>query len=405
MERNILHIDCNCFFASVEMLKKPEYAAVPMAVGGSRDTRHGIILAKNERAKAYGIKTGETLGDAFRKCPALVIAPPCYRDYERVSRAVNEIYAEYTDRVEPFGIDESYLDVTSSLRLFAPSAAALGDLIRERIKREIGVTVSVGVSFCKTFAKMGSDMKKPDATTVINREDVASKVWPLPVSDMIFVGRKTTEALSHHGITTVGGLAAADPVWMKRFFGVNGVKLIEAAKGNDGEDVGMAGVSPTPKSVGNGMTFPRDLFTSDDIEAASDILSENVTARMKKEGLIGRVVSVVLKYPDFVTVGRRSSLPAPTDSFFEISKEARRLVFSLLEEGRGLRALTVCCSSVSLRPGDFFQQSFFDNEKREKTESLEKTLFAVRERYGADAVMTAAMLRGRQNGIGRPKIK
>ena len=402
MERAILHCDCNCFFASVEMLKRPEYREVPMAVGGSREDRHGIILAKNEKAKAYGVKTAETLGSALSKCPSLAILPPSYGDYERVSRAVNALYSEYTDRVEPFGIDESYLDVTESWRLFASSPAELGDVIRERVKREIGVTVSVGVSFCKTFAKMGSDMKKPDATTVIGRADVESKIWPLPVGDMIFIGRRTAEALCRQGITTVGALAAADPVWLRRFFGINGIKLKDAAMGLEGEEVAKTHIKAPPKSVGNGMTFPKDLYTENEIKAATAILTDKVMARMKKAGMACAVVSASVRYPDFASAVKQVALPEPTDSFFEVEKEAEKLVFSLLQCGKGARAITVSCSKLSEKSIDFIQENFFDFGA-EKLQKLESAVYGLKEKYGEAAVMTCAMMEGKEKGLRHPR--
>ena len=209
-DRAILHCDCNGFFASVETLLDPSLANVPMVVTGDPESRHGIILAKNEKAKKYGIRTAETIWQAKQKCPGLVCVLPHHEMYGQISKRVNEIYLDYTDLVDPFGIDESFLDVTGSLRLFGKTPKELADDVRERVKREIGITISVGVSFCRVFAKLGSDYKKPDATTVIDRSNYREIAYPLPVSDLLFAGRRSTEALAKMGILTIGDLARAD---------------------------------------------------------------------------------------------------------------------------------------------------------------------------------------------------
>ena len=232
-ERVILHCDLNSFFASVELLDKPTLRDVPVAVCGDPKSRHGIILAKNEPAKKMGVKTAETLWQARKKCPALVLLPPHHRLYEEYSRRVNEIYDRFTDLVEPFGIDESWLDVTGSLHLFGGDGKALADRIRATIREETGLTVSVGVSFNKVFAKLGSDMKKPDATTVIPAEGWQSMVWPLPLGDMLFAGRTATETLRKYGVETVGQLAACDPALPEQLLGKMGLQLWQYANGMD----------------------------------------------------------------------------------------------------------------------------------------------------------------------------
>ena len=209
MDRVILHCDLNCFYASVELLSHPDLRDVPMAVCGDPNSRHGIILAKNEPAKKFGIQTAETIWQAKKKCPDLVLLPPHHDLYREYSRKVNAIYDEYTDLVEPFGIDESWLDVTHTLHLFGGDARALADALRERMKRQLGLTLSVGVSFNKVFAKLGSDYKKPDATTVISRENWKELVWPLQVGDLLYVGGAARKLLKQYGITTIGQLPPA----------------------------------------------------------------------------------------------------------------------------------------------------------------------------------------------------
>ena len=208
MDRIILHCDLNCFYASVELLSHPDLRDIPTAVCGDPTSRHGIILAKNEPAKRCGVQTAETIWQAKKKCPALVLLPPHHDLYREYSRKVNAIYEEYTDLVEPFGIDESWLDVTGSLHLFGGDAKALADTLRQRMKQELGLTLSVGVSFNKVFAKLGSDYQKPDATTVISRENWKKLVWPLPVGDLLFVGSAARKLLRQYGVETIGQLAA-----------------------------------------------------------------------------------------------------------------------------------------------------------------------------------------------------
>ena len=224
-QRVIFHCDLNCFFASVELLDKPALWDVPVAVCGDPKSRHGIILAKNEPAKKRGVQTAEAVWQAKKKCPVLVLLPPHHELYEVYSRRVNEIYGRFTDLVEPFGIDESWLDVTGSLHLFGGDARALADRIRATVKAETRLTVSVGVSFNKVLAKLGSDLKKPDATTVIPPEGWRDIVWPLPVGDMPFAGRSTQRVLGQYGIQTIGQLAACPEEMAEQLLGKMGGQL------------------------------------------------------------------------------------------------------------------------------------------------------------------------------------
>ena len=223
-DRVILHCDCNGFFASVEQLKRPELKTVPMAVCGDPENRHGIILAKNEQAKGFGIKTAETIAEAKRKCPDLVLVPPHHREYAHWSRVVNAIYARYTEQVEPFGIDESWLDVTGSVGLFG-DGKTIADRLRKEVREETGLTISVGVSFNKIFAKLGSDHKKPDATTVIGRDDLSWMVWPKPVNNLLYVGTATELTLRSMGVRTIGQLALSNPEMLELRLGKLGRHL------------------------------------------------------------------------------------------------------------------------------------------------------------------------------------
>ena len=281
MDRVIFHCDLNCFYASVELLSHPELREVPVAVAGDPASRHGIILAKNEPAKQCGVKTAETIWQAKKKCPNLVLLPAHHKLYREYSNKVNAIYDEYTDLAESFGIDESWLDVTNTLHLFGGDAKALANAIRQRVKRELGLTLSVGVSFNKVFAKLGSDYKKPDATTVITRENFRRIVWPLPVSDLLYVGRAAEQTFQRFGVKTIGDLAAFDRQALFTLLGKHGVQLHDYACGLDRSPVSPAGQYTPPKSVGNGFTFPRNLQGREEIRGGITQLSDHVAARLR----------------------------------------------------------------------------------------------------------------------------
>ena len=252
MDRVIYHCDCNSFYCSVELLSRPELQNVPTAVCGNPKSRHGIILAKNEPAKRFGVRTAETIWQARQKCPDLVLLPATHGLYQEYSKRVNAIYDRFTDLIEPFGIDESWLDVTGSLHLFGGDPRALADRIRNTVREELGLTISVGVSFNKVFAKLGSDYKKPDATTVISRENFRRIVWPLPVTDLLFVGRASAKVLGQYGVSTIGDLAAFDKNALTELLGKQGGQLWEYANGLEHSPVAPAGTYTPPKSVGNG---------------------------------------------------------------------------------------------------------------------------------------------------------
>ena len=278
-DRVILHCDLNCFFASVELLSHPDLRDIPTAVCGDPASRHGIILAKNEPAKRLGIQTAETIWQAKKKCPGLVLLPPHHGLYQEYSRRVNAIYEQYTDLVEPFGIDESWLDITGSMHLFGGDPKAIADALRRRLRQELGLTISVGVSFNKVFAKLGSDYKKPDATTVISRENWQDIVWPLPVGDLLFVGRAAGRVLHQYGVETIGQLAACSPQMLETLLGKLGLQLHEYANGLDGSPVRPAGQQEPVKSVGNGTTFPKNLTRWEEVQRGLAVLSDSVADR------------------------------------------------------------------------------------------------------------------------------
>lgn len=388
-ERVILHCDLNSFFASVELLDKPTLRDVPVAVCGDPKSRHGIILAKNEPAKKMGVKTAETLWQARKKCPALVLLPPHHRLYEEYSRRVNEIYDRFTDLVEPFGIDESWLDVTGSLHLFGGDGKALADRIRATIREETGLTVSIGVSFNKVFAKLGSDMKKPDATTVIPAEGWQSMVWPLPLGDMLFAGRTATETLRKYGVETVGQLAACDPALPEQLLGKMGLQLWQYANGMDKSPVKPRHAAEPVKSVGNGTTFPQNLVRWEQLRAGLLPLCDSVATRLRQQGLYAGGVSLSIKDASFKTVSRQIRLDAPTHLMRDIHRTAMQLAGQLWKPPTPVRAMTVTALYVT-EDGDAFRQLDLlggaAQERSQRQEKLEGTMDAIRRKYGRGAI-------------------
>ena len=403
-ERTILHCDCNGFYASVECLLRPELRRVPMAVCGDPEQRHGIILAKNQLAKEKGVQTAETIWQARRKCPGLVLVPPHREKYEEYSRIVNLIYQQYTDQVEPFGIDESWLDVTGSRRLFG-EGKEIADQLRRRVREDTGLTISVGVSWNKIFAKLGSDYKKPDATTVVSRENYRSLVWPLPAGALLFVGGATKKALEELGISTVGALAAADPELLTRRLGKLGRELWRYARGEDDSPVRSAYEEREVKSVGNSITFSRNLVGLEDISAGVAALADSVAARLRKHGLRCRTVQVMIKDPAFRTISRQKPLPHPSHLSSEIGRAALELIRESWSLTAPIRMLAV--TGTSLTEGEEGDQlTLFESqgtrERRLRQEKLEAAMDQVRGRYGRDA-LTPGRLLGEDLGLTRKK--
>jgi len=409
MDRVILHCDCNGFFASVECIDRPELKLVPMAVAGDPKNRTGIILAKNELAKGFGVKTAETVYAAKRKCPELTLVPPRHRRYLAVSRRVNAIYQRYTDQVEPFGIDESWLDVTGSLSLFKTTGPLLADELRERVREEIGITISVGVSFCKILAKMGSDLKKPDATTVLTRENFRERIWPLPAGDLMFAGRSTVQLLSRHSIKTIGDIALAPKEDLIKLMGKGGELLWNYANGIDDDPVRPVGFHEDVKSVGNGMTFPRDLTTAEEIRAGIQMLADEVSTRMREHGVRCQTVAVHLKDPSMKTISRQTSLTRPTRLQAELVDQAMRLIQAHWRTGAPVRALTLTASRLIPEDEDASQLSLFEDDgvrRREKLEKLEDAVYKIRARFGQDSIRAGAPEKLiDRNRLGKPEEK
>ncbi len=400
MDRTILHCDCNSFFASVETVFNPTLAVVPMAVAGDSEMRHGIILAKNELAKKYGIKTAETIYSAKKKCPTLVLVPPHHELYAEFSARVRRIYERYTDLVEPFGMDEAWLDVTASRALFG-DGYKIADEIRRTVKQEIGITVSVGVSYNKVFAKMGSDYKKPDAITEITRENYKELLYGMPAGDLLFVGAQTAALLASSGIRTIGDLNEASPAFLSAKLGKAGEMLSKYARGEDDSPVADIYAENDAKSVGNGMTFKRDLVTREEIRLGLYTLAEDVAYRLRKHGQKCATVGITVKDSTLKSITRQKPIDPPSDISREIAEVAYALALSAVPTGKPVRMLTV--TAMNLLHGDdaHEQISFFDvsdGEKRKRNEKLENAVDEIRARYGKSAVTTGAVI-GNDIGI------
>ena len=386
MDRVILHSDCNSFYASVELLKRPELRNKPVAVGGDVAMRHGIILAKNEAAKARGVKTGEALWQAREHCADLIILPPHYEEYVRFSAAARKIYFDYTDRVEPFGLDEAWLDVTGD------DGAAVADEIRRRVLRELGITVSVGVSFNKTFAKLGSDYKKPNAVTLIPREGFAAIVWPLPATDLLGVGPATGGKLARRGILTIGHLAQADPAMIRSMLGKVGLDLRAAALGLDASPVLRPEERPPVKSIGNSSTLPRDLVDRTDAARVLYVLADSVGRRLREQGLMGRRVSLWMRDNTLLSFQRQAALKRPTDATFRIHEAALALLDAHYRWERPMRSAGVSVGEL-VHAGEGVQMDFFaDTERSRRWEALEAVGDRLKNRYGNKCLVPATLL-------------
>lgn len=385
-----MHCDANNFYASVECALNPGLRAKFVAVSGDPEKRHGIILAKNTAAKACGVKTGETIWQAKLKCPQLICVPPHFDKYVEYSRRIFSIYTQYTQRVEPFGIDECWLDVTDSLKLLG-SGEKIAEELRERIKREVGVTVSIGVSFTKVFAKLGSDMKKPDAVTVITPENFKSKVWGLDASEMLMVGRRTAAKLAGVGIHTIGDLANADERVLHRMLGVNGDKLQSEARGEGSDDVRLSYETDDPKSIGNSTTLPRDIVTREEVESVVTALAEMVATRLRKHGFVGRGIAVGIKYSDLTGEGKQRII-ADTDSAAAIAREAMATIDAIYSFGADMPIRALSVTVYDLTASDAATQTSMFDKDADKQHRLGKTLDTIRSKYGYLSIRSASVL-------------
>ena len=390
MERVILHSDLNNFYASVECLDDPSLRGKPVAVCGDPALRHGIVLAKSYEAKAFGVATGQAIWEAKLRCPGLVVVPPRYGRYLELSRQVRELYLQYTDQVEPFGLDESWLDVGGSAGLFG-DGRQIADTLRTRIRREIGLTVSVGVSFNKVFAKLGSDYKKPDATTVITRENYRQVVWAMPVNDLLYVGPATTKKLGRYGIRTIGTLAQASPAFLHTVLGKVGVMLWRFANGLDRSGVSTYYAMPPVKSVGNSTTAPRDLVSDDDVKITLYALCESVAARLREQRSLCSTVQLGIRDNTLLRYERQEKLAFPVSNSGDLFASAFRL-FRANRPSRPVRSLSVRATGLS--PADEAPQLslFPEDARRQKREDLERAVDRIRAKYGYTGIRRGIQL-------------
>ena len=399
-DRDVLHSDINCCYAQIECQARPELRGKPVVVGGDEEARHGIVLAKNLIAKRAGVKTAMALWEARKACPGLVVVPPDYRLYMDVSRRAREIYYDYTDRVEPFGPDEAWLDVTGTRRCLGLSPAEIAREVSERMVAELGISVSVGVSWNKIFAKFGSDYKKPDAVTVITRENYREVVWQAPVRDLLYVGPATERKLHSSGIDTIGQLACASDELLRNRLGKMGFVLRGFARGQDATEVkpydrDAADVRREIKSYGNGLTAPRDICDPQSAKAYVWMLAESVAQRMREGRARARTVSVGARAADdLCTRSRQCKLPVATDVTLEVARAAWGLLRELepLDASHPLRGIHVRASDLEPADADL-QASLFDPlPRRTEMRELDASVDDLRRRYGNKCVVWGAQL-------------
>ena len=395
MSRIILHSDLNSFYANVECFSNPKIRSFPVAVGGDEEMRHGIVLAKNDIAKKAGIVTGESLWQARIKCPDLISVPPDFEKYLKFSRLTRQIYERYTDQVESFGIDECWLDVTASTKLFGSGKKMAND-IRETIKREMGITASIGVSFNKIFAKLGSDMKKPDATTIVSQENYKDKVWSLPVSDLLYVGKATKKKLHRYGITTIGQLANADRTSLVTRLGDWGQVLYEFANGRDFSPVKLKGEENFVKSVGNSTTLYRNIDTLEDVKRVFYLLSESVASRLREHGLKATTIQISIRDQFLISCDRQGKLEYPSFLTNEIAEKSMEIFRQKYQFSSGIRSLGVRATKLIPQTQPLQLDFFTDHSQRSKLEALEKTIDDIRNRYGYNAIQRAIVYEDRK---------
>lgn len=392
MERIIFHIDCNKFYASVECLHRPEIKNKPVAVGGDEQSRHGIILTKNEIASKYDLKVGEPIRSALKKCPNLIVIPPNFPLYMRFSENVRKILSDYTDIIEPFGIDESWIDVTATAQLYG-GKEKLAYIIKNRIKKELGITVSIGVSFNKVFAKLGSDYKKPDAVTVISKSNFKEIVWPLPANDLLYIGKSTYETLKKHYRYTIGDVANTEIESLQKWFGKIGTMLHSYANGFDSTPVCKSELLPDIKSISNSTTTPRDLYNYEEVKSVLFVLSESVGRRLREQGFRCNIIKIHIRNNKLITVSAQKKLLFPTNITADISKIACNLFKNNYNFDCPIRSIGITLSEFISADIPIQYDFFTDTSKKQKLESIDKTVDDLKRRYGNFTVQRANLLK------------
>ena len=394
-DRVILHSDINSCYATIEHLHHPELVGKPLAVGGDPEARHGIVLTADYLAKKKGVKTGMALWQAKQVCPEITFVPPNMDLYLRFSRMAHEIYSEYTDLQEPYGIDECWLDVTDS-KIIKGDGLTIAKEISNRMKKELGVTVSIGVSFNKIFAKLGSDYKKPDAITTMYKEEFKTKAWQLPVSDLLYVGRATNSKMQKYGIHTIGDLARTDIDWITGIFGKMGAILWSFANGYDESPVKKENTSAPIKSIGNGTTTPRDLETDEDVKIVLYNLAESVAARLRKNGFKCRVVEISIRDNKLISFSRQKKLGNATNITGEIAQSAYVLFKENYSWNNPIRSLGVRGSD--LVNDNYWEQLdiFSSAEYREKLLKVDRAVDDIRRRFGYFSIQRGLMYKDKK---------
>ncbi len=387
-ERIILHCDLNNFYASVSLLFNPTLKNLPVAVCGDKENRHGIVLAKNEIAKSYGVQTAEAIFKAKIKCPDLVILPPIREKYSEYSVLAHKIYERYTDMIEPFGIDECWLDVTGSTMLFG-GGEEIAYKIKNDIKRELGITASVGVSFNKTFAKLGSDMKKPDAVTVISKENFKEKVWCLPVSDLLFAGRKTAEKLHSSGIYSVGDVAACSDEMLTRLLGKNGKDLKNCALGLENSPVVTPTENDKPKSIGRSVTTAKDYNDLSSVWSTFLTLSQSIADNLREQELFACGVQVHIRTSSLAVKEFSKTYSEATRSAYTIAKRGIALLESNYNFSEPLRSVGIRVMGLKAYETAVQEDIFGDFEKQANEEKIEDSIYAVRQKFGNKSITRA----------------
>ena len=399
-DRVILHSDCNGFYASVECLHNPKIRNMPVAVSGDAENRHGIILAKNEIAKKYGIKTGEAIWQAKLKCPELVTVPPHFDLYKRFSNMARRIYSDYTDKIESFGLDESWLDVTENIN---GNGFEIACEISSRIKKELGITVSIGVSFNKIFAKFGSDYKKPDAITCITRDNFKNIVWNSPAEDLLYVGRATKRKLNNIGIYTIGDIAKTSPDILRKLLGKWGDLIYGFANGYDSSPVAHMNENSEVKSIGNSTTTPRDMKTFEDVKIVMYVLCDSVCRRMRQQGFMAKTVGISVRDNELNTFNRQQALDDYTNLTKVITDNALRLFKKSYNMQKPLRSIGISVTDF-VHDNIPHQMSLLNNEKNIlQNEELEKTVDKLKLRFGNYIVRPAVLLADKSLSAFNPK--
>ena len=383
----------NCY-ASIELLHHPELRGRPLAVGGDPEARHGIVLAKDMIAKKAGVKTGMALWQARQVCPDIVFVPPRMDLYLRFSRLAHQIYADYTDQQEAFGIDESWLDVTHSSACKGDGFAIAQEISR-RMKEELGVTVSIGVSWNKIFAKFGSDYKKPDAITVINQDNYKDIIWRQPVEDLLYVGRATKRKLNGYGIHTIGELAGTDPELLHRWLGKMGYVLSVFANGQDQTPVNQEHYDAPVKSIGNSTTTPRDLVNEEDVKIIAYVLAESVSVRLRENNFKCSVVEISVRDNELYSFTRQQRIKSPTNITGEIAAAAMKLFHENYHWQKPIRSVGVRACNLISADTPVQLDLFLDERRREKEQKLDIAVDIIRRRFGFDSIQRGLMYQDR----------